>query len=147
MKKVNTKTLKAIGYIRISTMQAETGLRLEKQEKAIREYCKDNGIELVGAIECDEGKSGERTSELTGLQSLLERVKTEDIDLVLAISLSRLTRNIENLFGIMETLEKNSVSLITLDGQVDTTSKMGRHFVLMLAVVASISKEIQEDYM
>ena len=85
--------MKLIGYARVSTeQQAEKGLGLEVQERAIRRWVKDNGHRLV-AILRDEGLSGARDSaDRPALAEALEAVESHRADGMVVYRLDRLAR-------------------------------------------------------
>ena len=66
---------KALGYVRVSTdEQAANGYGLEVQRAAIREYCRAQGLALVGILS-DEGMSGSNgLDSREGLAEVLARV-------------------------------------------------------------------------
>ena len=66
--------MKLVGYIRVSTQgQADDGLGLEIQEKAIRRWAREHHHRLV-AIYRDEGVSG-ASDEREGLTEALAAIK------------------------------------------------------------------------
>ncbi len=75
--------MNVFGYLRVSTdQQAESGLGLEAQEKAIKDYAKKHG-HTISHIFRDEGISGAaQLDERTGLMDALNNLQKGDILLV-----------------------------------------------------------------
>ena len=72
-----TRTVGAVGYVRVSTEdQASSGLGLKAQEKAIRDECYRRGLALVALLR-DEGLSGKSLDRpaLTEALALVEAGK------------------------------------------------------------------------
>ncbi|MEM1506341.1 recombinase family protein [Domibacillus sp. 8LH] len=82
---------KVLGYVRVSTeTQAEKGYGKDVQENAIKEYCKQNGLELVEVFR-DLGVSG-TLIERDGLTEVLAAVSEGEVKTVVVMNTSRLWR-------------------------------------------------------
>jgi site-specific DNA recombinase len=85
--------LRALGYLRVSTDEQVQGNGLAVQEQAIKRYCRDNSIKLVG-IESDEGVSGSNgLDNRLGLATALARVEAGEADCLVIYRLDRLARD------------------------------------------------------
>jgi DNA invertase Pin-like site-specific DNA recombinase len=90
---------KAIPYYRVSTIrQGESGLGLEAQQKAVRDYAaKFNIILLQECIEIESGKNSSRSV----LLDALDKCKKQNAVLLIA-KLDRLSRNVAFISKLME---------------------------------------------
>ena len=80
----------AVGYIRVSTTEQVSGFGLDVQERAIRDYCKANGLRLVEIFR-DEGQSGSNGLECrVGLAEALAALKADEVSLLVVYRLDRL---------------------------------------------------------
>lgn len=87
--------MRIVGYIRVSTdQQAEHGLGLDIQERAIRKWAKANGHRLV-AVHRDAGVSGSNgVEDRVGLPLVLRDIRERRADAVVVLRLDRLARSL-----------------------------------------------------
>jgi DNA invertase Pin-like site-specific DNA recombinase len=90
---------KFISYCRVSTArQGVSGLGLEAQQKAIKDYLNGGAWELIGEyIEVESGKKNDRPK----LQEALTRCRNTGATLIIA-KLDRLARNVQFISTLME---------------------------------------------
>jgi DNA invertase Pin-like site-specific DNA recombinase len=106
----NLSNLKAIGYVRVSTTAQDE----QNQKKAIETFCRDNNINLLKVF-VDKGVSGlKRFSERSGGKSLLEFLKSNDVDAVIVVSIDRIARDSLDLKNTIEFFKSNGIRLISL---------------------------------
>lgn len=87
------RPIRAIIYARVSTLsQAATGISLADQAEQVRRYCDAQGWVVVGT-ETDPGISG-GTLARPGLQSGLAAIRTGVADLIVALSICRISRSV-----------------------------------------------------
>ena len=126
---------KVIGYIRVSTTaQAESGLGLADQESKIRDYCKVYDLDLVDLI-VDAGASAKDLNR-SGIQEVIARTSSEDIEGVVVAKLDRLTRSMRDLHQLLDTTFK-STQLHSVNEKIDTSTASG---MLVLSVLMSVSQ-------
>jgi len=141
--------MKAIGYIRVSTQeQAESGLGLDSQERAVRLYCEMKGFDLVGLIR-DEGVSaGKPLGDRDGGQGLLRSAALKGTSHVVAMKLDRLFRNAGDALQVVEDWDKRCVALHLVDqggSAMDTSSAMGKFMLTVLAGVAEMERNLGRE--
>jgi site-specific DNA recombinase len=77
-------------YTRVSTKEQIDGYSLTDQMRALREYAKDRGYEIVADIE-DPGYSGAYL-ERPGMDRVRDLIAARGVDIVLAQDADRITR-------------------------------------------------------
>ena len=98
---------KYIGYYRVSTgKQGDSGLGLESQKQAVREFIKSNGVITNEYVEIESGTNDERPE----LLKAIEDAKNSGAILLIA-KLDRLSRNAKFIF----TLRDSGVKFVSVD--------------------------------
>ena len=96
---------KVIGYIRVSTeYQNLKENSINNQIQSINKYCDNDDMCLIDIFE-DNGVSG-MNSDRSGLNQLFDKVKKDNIDIVIVYSLGRLGRKLKDVIGFVEMLDK-----------------------------------------
>lgn len=132
--------MNAIAYCRVSTLdQANEGVSLEMQQKALEGYCQIHGHKVKKVI-IDAGISGTKSNR-PGFQELLEMARTKSVDLVAVYSLSRFARSTKDTLLAVEQFEKNGVSFVSLKENLDTTGAMGKFTLTILAALAQLERD------
>jgi len=146
-------TQRAIGYVRVSTQeQAESGLGLDAQERAIRLYCEMKGFDLVDLIR-DEGVSaGKALGDRPGGADLLYSIQGPGTSgkggNVIALKLDRLFRNAGDALQVVEDWDRRGVALHLVDqggSAMDTSSAMGKFMLTVLAGVAEMERNLGRE--
>ena len=122
---------KFVAYHRVSTeRQGQSGLGLDAQKEAVRNYLNDNGWEIVAEfVEVESGKRHENRPQLT---KALEACRKHKATLVIA-KLDRLARNVAFVANLME----SGVDFIACD--MPHANKLTIH---ILAAVAEHEREM-----
>ena len=136
----------AIIYTRVSTdEQASTGHSLDMQEQRCLDYCKALSIEVSHTC-VDAGVSGGKPlMNRAGGKELLEAVKNKGITHIVAYSLSRLFRDLQDGLTHLKTWEKKGISVILLDvggSALDTSSAMGKMLISVMLSCNELERNI-----
>jgi DNA invertase Pin-like site-specific DNA recombinase len=112
---------KAIGYVRVSTTEQVEGFGLSVQEEAVRGFCRQHGLRLVG-IERDEGISGGNgLDSRQGLARALAALESSDADVLVVKRLDRLARDLLVQETVLERLTLHGKEVRSVD-EADITS-------------------------
>jgi DNA invertase Pin-like site-specific DNA recombinase len=115
--------MKVVGYLRVSTReQADSGLGLDAQRRAIAEEAKRRGWEV--AWFADEGWSA-KTLNRPGLALTLRTLKRHDAEAVVVAKLDRLSRSVPDFANVLLLAKRQRWAVVALDLGVDTTTPTG----------------------
>ncbi len=116
-------SLKALGYVRVSTEEQVQGNGLAIQEQAIRRYCKSNTMRLVD-IGRDEGISGSSSlDQRVGLASVLVRLEAGEAACLVVYRLDRLARDFVLQELLVNRLRQHGISICSVsEPDIETLS-------------------------
>ena len=128
---------KAYIYTRVSTAMQVDGYSLEAQEERLRRHCEYHDMEIVRTY-TDKGKSGSTIVGREQFQQMLNDIESQKdgVSYVLVYKLSRFGRNAYDIHGSLRTLTENNVYLVAVEDGIDTSTKMGETFALIMAALA-----------
>lgn len=132
--------MRAAVYCRVSTLeQATDGYSLGVQKEKLSKYAEAQSYELIG-IYSDEGFSGKDLAR-PEMERLISDVKAHKIDVVLIYKLDRLSRHVKDVLELVELFDKYSVTLYSLNEQLDVSSPFGRAALKMSATFSELERE------
>ena len=112
IRKNTSESEKVYGYARVSTQtQSEKGYGLETQKRAIRDYCKQNNLNLIELF-VDDGVSGTQVNR-DGLTDLLAALN--GVNKVIVLNTSRLWRNDESRAIIQRELKNSNADVVSIE--------------------------------
>ncbi len=117
-----------IGYVRVSTVEQNEA----RQLKALDDFGKP--MHRIFVDKCS-GKNTDRPQ----FQEMLAFVQAGDV--IVVSEYSRFARSTVDLLQTVDKLQKMGVSVISLKEQLDTTTKMGKFMLTILASVAELERE------
>jgi DNA invertase Pin-like site-specific DNA recombinase len=135
---------KALGYARVSTdEQAIKGHGLEIQRRAIRDYCKASGLQLVDIV-ADEGLSGSNgLDHREGLATLLARIERHEASVLVVYRLDRLARKLYVQLTVIERLEKANARVVSVsEPDVDGPDELRELIRNILGSVAGYERAV-----
>ncbi len=146
MNKAIVRKLRCAVYTRKST---EEGLEMEFNSlDAQREACeayiasqKAEGWVLVPDRYDDGGFSG-GTLERPALKRLMADIEARRVDIVVVYKIDRLTRALMDFSRLIEVLDRNSVTFVSVTQAFNTTTSMGRLTLNVLLSFAQFEREV-----
>lgn len=137
----------AVGYGRVSSEESGlSGLSLSVQESEIRDYCKENGIKLLGYFEDPGVSAGLPVHRRPALVDCLEMIEKEKPDLLLIFRLDRLWRKVEQFYEVKKILDKNKTEFFCVDEpEYDTRTTNGRLFLNVRLSIAEAERDFTSD--
>lgn len=131
----------AIGYTRLS-QQSDTSI--DRQERNIREYADDRGLELNEILSDGEGASGFDAEERPQYQRVVERVRAGDVDAVVVNDKRRLTRDVDEAMRLLPDFRESGTELHTVqDGPLDLSDPI-RAAIEIVSAAAAYEEKRQE---
>jgi len=118
------------------------GDSIENQIQLCKEYIhkyfniEDNDILIYE----DEGFSG-GTTDRPQFKLMMKDAKNKKIDVLVCYRLDRISRNIADFSSLIEELQKNDISFVSIREQFDTSTPMGRAMMYIASVFAQLERE------
>lgn len=134
---------KLLGYVRVSTKGQSDNFSIEDQIEKIKSYCNLYNFELTDIFH--DVKSGSNIENRKGLNDLLERLN--GYDGLIVFKLDRLSRSAKNTLELLDTLNKNNKTLISVSEQFDFSSHQGKLFLTMLAGFSEYERDVIKERM
>ncbi len=133
-----SKIRRAAIYVRVST-GSQT---VENQLRELRWVAERHGWE-INAEFSDKGISGAKgRDQRPGLDKLLQAVARREVDMVLAWSVDRLGRSLQDLLSFLAELHAKGVDLYLHQQGLDTSTPAGKALFQMLGVFAEFERAI-----
>ncbi len=133
-------------YTRVSTdMQAERKFNsCESQLDKIESFINSQENMKIFRVYSDPGFTGANINR-PGLQELLEDVRQQQINLVIAYKIDRLTRSPKDFYQLIELFEKYGVNFISVTERFDTSTPSGRLLRNIMLTFAQFERELTSE--
>src|SRR5712672_1022871 len=132
---------RAVLYLRVSTLDQTTA----NQERELREVASRMGCEIVKVYK-DHGISGAKGRDKRSAFDALCRDATQRrFDLVMAWSVDRLGRCLQDLIGFLSELHAIGIDLFLHQQGLDTTTPSGKAMFQMLGVFAEFERAMIQE--
>ena len=119
------------------------GESIDNQIEMCKEYARihlsDRNITDFLVYE-DEGFSGGNTNR-PEFQRLISDAKVNKFNILICYRLDRISRNVADFSGTLETLQKHDIDFISIKEQFDTSTPMGRAMIYIASVFAQLERE------
>ena len=132
---------RAVLYLRVSTTDQTTA----NQERELRQVADRMGCEIVQVYK-DHGISGAKgRDQRPQFDRLLKDAAQRKFDMVMAWSVDRLGRSLQDLVGFLSELHALHVDLFLHQQGLDTTTPGGKAMFQMLGVFAAFERSIIQE--
>ena len=132
---------RAVLYLRVSTVDQTTA----NQERELRLVAERAGWEIVGVYR-DHGISGAKgRDKRPRFDALHKAAARREFDVVMAWSVDRLGRSLQDLVAFLSELHAAGVDLFLHQQGIDTTSPGGKAMFQMLGVFSEFERSIIQE--
>jgi DNA invertase Pin-like site-specific DNA recombinase len=132
---------RAILYLRVSTLEQTTA----NQERELREIAARMGCE-IGKVYKDHGISGAKgRDKRPAFNALLRDAAQRKFDMVMAWSVDRLGRSLQDLVDFLSELHALRIDLFLHQQGLDTTTPGGKAMFQMMGVFAEFERAIIQE--
>jgi DNA invertase Pin-like site-specific DNA recombinase len=132
---------RAVLYLRVSTLDQTTA----NQERELREIAAHIGYDIV-KIYKDQGISGAKGREKRpAFDALCRDATRRQFDMVMAWSVDRLGRSLQDLIGFLSELHSLGIDLFLHQQSLDTRTPSGRAMFQMLGVFSEFERAMIQE--
>jgi DNA invertase Pin-like site-specific DNA recombinase len=132
---------RAVLYLRVSTLDQTTA----NQERELREIAGRMGCEIVRVFK-DHGISGAKgRDKRPAFDALCRAAARREFDMVMAWSVDRLGRSLQDLVGFLSELHALGIDLFLHQQGLDTTTPSGKAMFQMLGVFAEFERAMIQE--
>lgn len=136
--------MKIVAVYSRKSKQTDKGESIETQINLCRDYIKrifpSEEIKILLYNE-GEGVSG-GDSERKKFNELIRDAKNKKYNVLICYRLDRVTRSVADFSNLIEELNDNNISFISVKEQFDTSTPMGRAMMYIASVFAQLEREI-----
>ncbi len=120
---------------------------LDAQREACEAYIKSQRHEgwVLVTDRFDDGGISGGTMERPGLIRLLKEIRDGKVDVIIVYKVDRLTRSLADFAKIVELLDANKASFVSVTQQFNTTTSMGRLTLNVLLSFAQFEREVTAE--
>ena len=146
---MKVRRLRCAIYTRKSTDEAldQEFNSLDAQREACTAFIVSQAGEGWTALETryDDGGFSGGSMDRPALQQLLADIRGNKVDVVVVYKVDRLTRSLSDFARIVETLDAQGISFVSVTQQFNTTSSMGRLTLNVLLSFAQFEREVTAE--
>lgn len=134
--------MRAALYLRVSTLNGQT---TDNQRLELRAVAERHGWEVVEVFE-DAGISGNRDREKRpGFDRMLKSAIRREFDIIMAWSVDRLGRSLQDLVAFLSEIHAKRVELYLHQQGIDTTTPSGKAMFQMMGVFAEFERAMMRE--
>src|SRR5262245_7369614 len=132
---------RAVLYLRVSTLDQTTA----NQERELREIAGRMGCEIVKVYK-DHGISGAKgRDKRPQFDALCQAATRREFDMIMAWSVDRLGRSLQDLVGFLSELHAVKIDLYLHQQGIDTTTPGGKAMFQMMGIFAEFERSIIQE--
>src|SRR5262245_63099965 len=132
---------RAVLYLRVSTVDQTTA----NQERELRQVAERAGWEVVKVYK-DHGVSGAKgRNKRPAFDALHKAAARREFDIVMAWSVDRLGRSLQDLIGFLSEIHASGVDLFLHQQGLDTTTPAGKALFQMMGVFAEFERSMIQE--
>jgi len=136
---------RAVVYVRMSQDRSGEGAGVERQEESCRGLALARGWDVVSVVDDTISASKLKASQRPGWRRVLAMIEADEVDIVLAYHLDRITRTMLDLEELILLAVEHNIGVATSTGDIDLTTDTGRMVARILAAVARGETERKAD--
>ncbi|NMF06868.1 recombinase family protein [Clostridium beijerinckii] len=93
----------------------------------------------------DDGFSG-KSLDRPNMQKFIKMVERNEVDIIFAYKLDRVSRNMKDVFWLLDKLQKHKVDIISFkEKEIDTTGATGKAFFAINMVFAQLERDLASE--
>ena len=127
-----------ITYLRNSDVKSKNSVNVQLEQ--VENYCNQNNLKL-DKVFVDKGISGTK-SDRTKYQEVVELINSGQVDTLIVLSLSRLSRSVKETCKVVEILKKTNTNLISLKENIDMKTSMGKFFINVMSSIYELEVDM-----
>jgi DNA invertase Pin-like site-specific DNA recombinase len=132
---------RAVLYLRVSTQDQTTA----NQERELRDVAERDGWQIVDLYK-DHGISGAKSRDKRPAFDKLHKAAAQrKFDVVMAWSVDRLGRSLQDLIGFLSQIHASGVDLFLHQQGLDTTTPAGKALFQMMGVFAEFERSMIQE--
>lgn len=140
------KRTTALIYIRKSVVKsARDEISPARQRTACIAYCETRGWQPEVYEDAEGHRSGRSEEGRPEWRRLKAQLGRPDVAAVVVNSLDRASRSPSDFFGFLDELQRHGVELVSITEQFDTSTAIGRAFLAILMVIASLESDMASE--
>ena len=135
----------ALIYVRKSVVRTGRETSPARQLAACQAYCESRGWRHEVYQDAEGHRSGRTEKHRPEWRRLRQQLGRPDVVAVVVNSLDRSSRSPSDFFRFLDDLQRAGVDLVSVTEQFDTTTAIGRAFLAILMVVASLEADMASE--
>lgn len=132
-------------YVRVSTTEQKlSGYSPDMQRKKLLEYVNNNPALNFTTKEKWIFEDSHTGSDLnrTELQKMMKLVESKEVDAVIVWKIDRFSRSLKHLLYLFEKMEKNNVSFVSIQENLDFRGPVGKLIFNVFGAIAEFEREL-----